>query len=139
MEILGIGLPEILFILIIALIVLGPRDMQKAGRTIGVWLNTLVRSEWWRAFRQTSDELRRLPTNLMREANREMMDVERDLREKMEPPSIAGPRAPLPSSPAVPAPPPRPDVQPEPKVSNPPDAELHPEKKSIKPLDQQEG
>src|SRR5574340_260634 len=85
MEFLGIGAPELFFILIIALILLGPKDMQKAGKTIGRWLNQLVRSDWWRAFRQTSEEIRRLPTNLMREANREMMDVERDLREKVEP------------------------------------------------------
>ena len=38
MEILGIGTSELVFIVIIALIVLGPKDMQKAGRTIGKWL-----------------------------------------------------------------------------------------------------
>jgi sec-independent protein translocase protein TatB len=152
MEFLGIGAPELIFIVIIALILLGPKDMQKAGKTIGVWLNNLVRSDWWRAFRRTSDELRRLPTNLMREANREMMDIERDLRKDLEPPSIAGPRAPVPSAPASPVPPPKAQTQPEPRVNNPPDAglnpeppagnppdaEVKPEKKPIKPPDQQE-
>ena len=80
MEILGIGAPELVFVIIIALIVLGPKDMQKAGLTIGRWLNQLVRSEGWKAFQQTSRELRNLPTNLMREANMELAETEKELR-----------------------------------------------------------
>jgi len=80
MEILGIGAPELIFIFIIALIVLGPKDMQKAGRTIGRWLNQLVRSDGWKAFQRTSREIRNLPTNLMREANLELAETERELR-----------------------------------------------------------
>ena len=38
MEILGVGPSELIFIVIIALIVLGPKDMQKAGKTIGKWM-----------------------------------------------------------------------------------------------------
>lgn len=71
MEILGIGMPELIFIILIVLIILGPKDMQKAGRTIGAWLNRLVTSEGWRALRATSNELRNLPNRLMREANLE--------------------------------------------------------------------
>jgi hypothetical protein len=54
--------------------------MQKAGRTIGRWLNQLVRSDGWKAFQQTSREIRNLPTNLMREANMEMADMEKEIR-----------------------------------------------------------
>lgn len=85
MEILGIGASELLFILIIALIVLGPRDMQKAGKTIGRWLNQLVRSDTWKIFQRTSAELRRLPQTLMREANMEIAEMERDLRNTIDP------------------------------------------------------
>lgn len=85
MEILGIGAPELVFILIIAIIVLGPRDMQKAGRTIGRWLNQLVRSDTWKVFQRTSAELRKLPHTLMREANMEIAEVERDLRNTIDP------------------------------------------------------
>ena len=35
MEFLGIGPSELIFVFIIALIILGPKDMQKAGKTIG--------------------------------------------------------------------------------------------------------
>ncbi|MGB8982601.1 MAG: hypothetical protein WCC12_12045 [Anaerolineales bacterium] len=81
MEIFGVGLSELAFILLIAIIVLGPRDMQKAGRTIGRWLNQLVRSDGWKVFQKTSAELRNLPRNLMREANSELGDVDKEIRE----------------------------------------------------------
>jgi len=85
MEILGIGASELVFIVLIALIVLGPKDMQKAGRTIGRWLNQLVRSDSWKIFQRTSSELRNLPRNLMREANMEVAEVERELRNAIDP------------------------------------------------------
>jgi sec-independent protein translocase protein TatB len=85
MEILGVGAPEFAFIIVIALIVLGPRDMQKAGKTIGRWLNQLVHSDNWQVFQKTSRELRNLPTNLMREANYEMMKTDEALRQAVEP------------------------------------------------------
>ena len=68
MDFLGVGPLELFFILIIALIVLGPRDMVKAGRTIGSFLRRLMKSPTWQAVRQTSTELRYLPNRLMREA-----------------------------------------------------------------------
>ena len=85
MEILGIGWQELIFIVIIALIVLGPKDMQKAGRTIGRWLNQLVQSDSWKAFQKTSAELRNLPRNLMREANMEMRETEKEIRRAIDP------------------------------------------------------
>jgi sec-independent protein translocase protein TatB len=85
MEILGIGASELIFIVIIAIIILGPKDMQKAGRTLGRWLNQLVRSDGWKIFQRTSSELRNLPRNLMREANLEMKDLEQDMRRSIDP------------------------------------------------------
>ena len=84
MEILGIGAQELIFIVIIALIVLGPKDMQKAGKTIGRWLNQFIRSDIWKLFQQTSSELRNLPRNLIKEANMEMQETERELRRTMD-------------------------------------------------------
>jgi Sec-independent protein translocase protein TatA len=75
MEILGIGMPELIFIIIIALIVLGPKDMQKAGRTIGKFMRDIVTSDGWKAFLQTSREIRTLPNRLMREANDEINKI----------------------------------------------------------------
>ncbi|GAB4537822.1 MAG: hypothetical protein Fur002_00250 [Anaerolineales bacterium] len=75
MEIFGIGMPEIIFIVIVALIIMGPKDMEKAGRTIGAWMRKVVTSDGWRMFQQTSKEIRALPTRLMREANQELQQV----------------------------------------------------------------
>lgn len=101
MDIFGIGASELVFIILIAIIVLGPKDMQKAGRTIGRFLNQLMRSEGWKVFQKTSNELRNLPRNLMREANMEMMEAEKDLRRVIDPRS--NPPAPRSSSgPSVP-------------------------------------
>ena len=89
MDILGVGPLELIFILIIALIVLGPSDMVKAGRTIGKFLRQVVTSSTWRAVTRTSDELRTLPTKLIREAG-----LEEDFKEiqgatkKAVPPSL---------------------------------------------------
>ena len=71
MEILGIGPLELVFILLIALIVLGPKDMVKAGRTMGRFLRSVITSPTWKAVTQTSNELRRLPNRLIREAGLE--------------------------------------------------------------------
>ena len=84
MEILGIGPSELIFVIVIALIVLGPRDMQKAGRTVGRWLNSIIRSDGWKAFQQTSREIRSLPNRLMREANIEMMEAEKQVRKTLQ-------------------------------------------------------
>ncbi len=83
MEILGIGPSELFFIIILALIILGPKDMQKAGKTVGRWLNNLVKSDGWKAFQQTLREIRNLPTKLMRDANLEMAETARELRKTM--------------------------------------------------------
>jgi Sec-independent protein translocase protein TatA len=71
MEILGIGPLELFFILIIALIVLGPNDMVKAGRTLGRLMRSIVTSSTWQMIQQTSREFRYLPNRLMREAGME--------------------------------------------------------------------
>ena len=89
MEILGIGPLEFFFIIIIALIVLGPKDMVKAGRTIGKFMRTIVTSPTWRAVNQTSNELRRLPTRLMREAGiEESMKEIKDATQSIAPPNL---------------------------------------------------
>ena len=68
MEVLGVGLPELAFIVLIALILLGPKDMVAAGRTLGRMLRKLITSPTWQVMRHTGEELQKLPTKLMREA-----------------------------------------------------------------------
>jgi Sec-independent protein translocase protein TatA len=76
MEILGIGPLEVFFILIIALIILGPGDMVKAGKTLGRFLRKIVTSPEWRTVQKASRELKYLPNRLMREASIE--DLSKD-------------------------------------------------------------
>jgi Sec-independent protein translocase protein TatA len=79
MDILGIGIQEILFILVIALIIFGPKDIVKAGQTAGRFLRKLITSPTWRTVQNTSRELRNLPNKLMREAGLE--EIKEDLNQ----------------------------------------------------------
>jgi len=83
MDILGIGPLELVFILLIALIVLGPNDMVKAGRTLGRFLRKLVTSPAWQMVQQTSKDLRYLPNKLMREAGLEEMEELKKIKEQI--------------------------------------------------------
>ncbi len=80
MEFLGVGPSELIFIFIIALIILGPKDMQKAGKTIGKWMRDIVTSDGWKIFQQTSREIRTLPTRLMRDANEELGKLDNEIK-----------------------------------------------------------
>lgn len=80
MEILGIGMPELIFVVIIALLILGPKDMQKAGKTIGKFLRDIITSDGWKLFQQTSRDLRTLPNRLIREANEDLDKVNREIK-----------------------------------------------------------
>jgi Sec-independent protein translocase protein TatA len=68
MEFLGIGPLELAFIVLIAVIVIGPRDIGRFAQNAGRFLNRLYRSEEWKALNQASRNLRSLPNRLAREA-----------------------------------------------------------------------
>lgn len=79
MEIFGIGPFELLIILLIALLFLGPGDMVKAGRTLGRFLRKIITSSEWQTIQKASRELKYLPNWLMREASLE--DLSKDITE----------------------------------------------------------
>ncbi len=82
MEILGIGPLEALFILLIALIAVGPKDLGKAARSMGRLLNQLYKSEAWHSLSEASRSLRTLPNRLAREAAlEELAQVKREMEE----------------------------------------------------------
>ncbi len=106
MEILGIGPSELAFIIIIALILLGPRDMQKAGRVVGKWLRRIVTSDGWKLFQQTSREIQTLPNRLMREAAlEEMKELQKDLQQPFTIDRRVGAQGAPPSQPILQGPP----------------------------------
>jgi sec-independent protein translocase protein TatB len=125
MNLFGIGPLELLLILLVALIIFGPNDIQKAGKAIGRTLNKIVRSDSWRAITQTSKELKTLPNRLMRESGLEELDeiTKKELSKtgaELKPPILNEPTilpgpAPQPAKPAdsdQPAPP-KPDGNPD--------------------------
>lgn len=71
MEFFGVGPLELFFIVFLALILIGPKDMVKTSRTLGAWLNKFVRSDTYKVIQKTGAEIRDLPNTLMREANLE--------------------------------------------------------------------
>ena len=76
MEIFGIGILELILILLVAIIVLGPDGMVKAAHDVGRWLRKLIKSPIWAQLMDTQRELREMPTRLVREAG-----LEEDLKE----------------------------------------------------------
>lgn len=74
MDILGIGPLELLFIALIAIIVLGPRDLARIARSSGRFLNKIYRSEAWSTLTRASRDIRNLPNKLAREAALEELD-----------------------------------------------------------------
>jgi Sec-independent protein translocase protein TatA len=90
MEILGIGPLEFLLIVLLALIILGPKEMQKMGKSLGQGLNKLVKSDVWKDIRQTSEKVKSLPTELIRDA--ELDELKKSLESPLaEAPKIASP------------------------------------------------
>ena len=69
--IFGIGIPEILIVLVLALIILGPQDMVSTARKMGRWVYKVYHSPTWRMIMSTSQEIRELPTKFVREAGLE--------------------------------------------------------------------
>jgi len=100
MEIFGIGPLEFILIMLLALIILGPKDMEKIGKKIGQELNKLVKSDTWKTVRQASEKMKTLPNDLMREAEleelRKTFKDSLDDSNKIAPPPPATPPAPPP-------------------------------------------
>ncbi len=83
MKILNIGPMELVFILIIVLIVLGPKDMVQYGRKLGKFIRDFVKSPLWRDLISTSREIQDFPKKIMRETelDKVLNEVEGSLRE----------------------------------------------------------
>jgi Sec-independent protein translocase protein TatA len=81
MEFLGIGPLELVFIILLAIIIFGPKDIVNTSKTVGKSLNKFIRSDTWRTINQTSRELKNLPTRLMRETG--LDDLEKTTKEEI--------------------------------------------------------
>jgi sec-independent protein translocase protein TatB len=74
MNLFGIGPLELGLVILLALIIFGPKDIQKASKAIGKGLNQLIHSESWKTVQKTSQELKNLPNRLMRESGLEELE-----------------------------------------------------------------
>jgi len=79
MNIFGIGPLEIVFVLIIGILVLGPEGMITAGRKLGKFMRSIIKSDWWQNVRKGVSEIQYLPQRLMREAELEELNELRNL------------------------------------------------------------
>ncbi len=79
MQVFNVGALEILFILILAFIVLGPQKAIKTARDIGAWIRNMIRSPIWRDIVQTSSEIREFPKKVMDDAELSNLIEELDL------------------------------------------------------------
>lgn len=100
MQLFGIGPLEFLFILVLMLLVLGPKGMVKAAREAGRSIRKLTHSTLWKEIVGTSHEVRNLPGRIIKEAGIEQ-EVE-ELRRSALPPAFPQDGYPL-ISPAVPS------------------------------------
>lgn len=68
MKFLNIGVLEFVFILLLALIILGPRKAIEAAGEVGRWIKDISHSEFWRDIVSASKEIKDLPKKMMDEA-----------------------------------------------------------------------
>jgi Sec-independent protein translocase protein TatA len=88
MDFLGIGPLELILVFIIILLVLGPNEMVKTGKTLGEIFRKVFRSDEWKGLNRILREIRTLPNRLTREAELDKLKQEIDLDRQISP--IAG-------------------------------------------------
>lgn len=82
MSFLNIGLPEIFFVLILMLIFLGPEDMHKNALKLGRLIRKMTRSETWRTFMGTYQEVKKYPSQVMKDL--ELEEIQKSLHQDLE-------------------------------------------------------
>ena len=76
MNILGIGPLELIFVLLVMVLVLGPEDITKAGKKLGGFLREVRKSDAWAGITNAKRTLSDLPAALVREA--ELEDIKKE-------------------------------------------------------------
>lgn len=93
MRILNIGIREVILLLLIMLILFGPKQMQENARKLAQTIRRFVRSDAWRTFLGMYDDVNAIKDEMIRESgirevqdslrgvNRELNSIDRDLRQ----------------------------------------------------------
>lgn len=100
MEFLNIGIPELIIIVLLMLILLGPEGMIKTARTLAQTVRKIIRSPLWNDMMKVQNEIRDIPTRLVRDAgidepeaeiNKALNEAAREIRSVYQPNSTGGP------------------------------------------------
>ena len=96
MNILGIGLPELILIFIVAMIVLGPRNMIATSSKLGDYIRKLVSSDSWKSVIKSTKEIRDLQGKIMEDSGLpETLKTLQDSTRNLVSPSITKWNSPL--------------------------------------------
>ena len=79
MQIFNVGALEVLFIMILAFIILGPKRTIESARDVGRWIRDLIKSPFWRDVVSTSNEIRNLPKRMMYDVELQKLVEDLDL------------------------------------------------------------
>lgn len=80
MEFINIGGLELLLILLIALLALGPKRIVEMGHKLGNAMRKLSKNLLFQEIVQTTDEIRNYPRKIMDEAKLDMLDLDMTLK-----------------------------------------------------------
>jgi len=83
MQVFNVGVLELLFILVLAFIVLGPKKAIMAAGDVGRFIKKLTTSSFWREIITTSSTIREFPKKLMNdnEIQKTIEDLDRSTKE----------------------------------------------------------
>jgi hypothetical protein len=85
MELFGVGPLELLFFLLLVLMIYNPKDIVAVAKKLARALRSLYRSEGYRMVKHASDELRKLPDVLAREAELDhLKQIGKELEQDMQ-------------------------------------------------------
>jgi len=111
MQFLGISPTELIFIVIILFLVLGPQDLVKLGSSLGRTIRNVRQSGAWKTFTEATRQLRELPQTLARQAGVDELELmgreigaelkqQREKIEELDRQFVAWTRTPTQSAPA---------------------------------------
>jgi len=90
MNIFGIGFPELLFIFVIALIVLGPRNLVKTSTQLSSAIRRFVTSDTWKSIVHSTKEIRDIQGKIIGDTGlQESINTLRNSTRDLVNPSIA--------------------------------------------------
>jgi len=96
MRIFNVGIREVILLLVLMLILFGPRQMQENARKLARGIRRFVRSDTWRTFLGVYDDVNSIRDEVIRESgirevqdslrgvNRQLNELDSDLRKAAE-------------------------------------------------------